>query len=74
MKPSLGRIVLVRGLVGFVGIEFEFPAIVTLVVDDYTINATVFIDGFTPKGEAGLLYKEEVENLDERVWRWPPKV
>lgn len=73
MKPSVGRIVHVirEGL--YDGLEDPAPAIVTMVVEDDLIHATVFSPIKRPENTGPI----ELERDDCRqtvFWRWPPRV
>jgi len=69
MKPSVGRIVHVV----FEGDQDPRPAIVTLVVEDDLINATVFSSTSYPTIVEPIEF--ECEDREQKVfWRWPPRV
>lgn len=69
MKPSIGRIVHVV----FKGDPDPRPAIVTLVVEDHLINATVFSPASQPINLEPIEF--ECGHRKQIVfWRWPPRV
>lgn len=79
MKPSVGRIVLVRladafdSRAGEIGAERLRPAIVTRVWSETCINIHVFYD----PGDQELRVEDRTSVTEgEHVggWRWPPRV
>lgn len=68
MKPSLGRIVIVRDVIG------ESPGIVTRVHSDTNINARVFTDSEDNPPLRTSLPLIAPDSADVYGWFWPPKV
>ena len=70
MKPSLGRIVLYRGMQS--NGSNEHPALVTRVWSDTCVNLTVFPDSNSIATMTSVNQDEEM--IREIGWRWPPRV
>lgn len=69
MKPTIGRIVLYRGVTSN-GAE-EHPAIVTRVWSDICVNLHVLLDNATPVSKTSVVQDEEMKQ--PQGWRWPPR-
>lgn len=69
-KPSLGRIVLYRGIVS--NAANEHPALVTRVWSDTCVNLTVFPDYGSQELRTSVNQDEAMEQT--QGWRWPPRV
>jgi len=74
MKPSVGRIVhfdspdqAQRGHT-----QDPVPAIITRVIDDFTVDLLIYRNLDTPLGLADVLFSEEP--TDGMRWFWPPRV
>lgn len=70
MKPSLGRIVLVRN---FAKPGNESPAMITRVWNDSCINVTVFPDCQLPFVLTSVVRDDNMDTPN-MAWRWPPRV
>lgn len=75
MKPSLGRIVLFRESINGQG-TFEYPAIITKVYPEGTVNLQVFRDFDSPVVRIEIAQNEDVSptSISCVAWRWPPRV
>jgi hypothetical protein len=70
MKPTVGRIVLVRKKEWEAN---EFPAIVNRVWSDTCINVMAFPDGPEPMSLSSVVYTEDFDNSGQYIgWRWMP--
>ena len=70
MKPTIGRIVLIRCSVWG---HQEFPAIVNRVIDDTCVSVTAFPDGPAPMSFSSVIYTEDFDNSNQYCgWRWMP--
>jgi hypothetical protein len=81
MKPSIGRIVLVKlmdmdmGMPRIINGTNEHPAIVTAVHPDTMINARVLQDSDAMPIWATSISRElEGRDNNGTTWRWPPRV
>ena len=73
MKPSIGRIVMHRGVESNVAVEH--PAIITRVWSDVCVNLTVFPDAGVPVARASQIFLADPEaEAGSHGWWWPPRV
>lgn len=75
IKPSLGRIVLVKTHGDFGRGPEEKPAIVTQVHSATVVNVTIFGDG-VPFPMTSVQHESAVPSpvRGNATWRWPPRV
>lgn len=71
-KPSLGRIVIHRGVHG--NGSYEHPAIINRVWSSECVNLTVFPDCGSPTPSMSQLYIDDPANTANDGWYWPPRV
>jgi hypothetical protein len=74
MKPSIGRIVIHRGILS--NGTLLHPAIITRVWTDETVNLTVFPDFGPPSLQPSQTLIADPNDGDETGfgWYWPPRV
>lgn len=77
VRPSLGRIVLVRTHRENINGQEEHAALVTQVWSDVCINLTAFPGSGSPRGFSSVLHESQVPPdapFGSVSWRWPPRV